>query len=131
MDATAIHCLAIQTRSTFYRYCSDLYVSTFQALDWMFKHNLARTSTIIDYVDWCLTHLVSTGESRAHNKISLKYKVKFRCILGGCTDEIMKHGKKSNYYRMVSSKILKPIFVVEPIGFHVQSGMDGCTPPKM
>ena len=102
----------------------DLYISTFQALDWMFKHNLVGIGTLIGYDDWCLTHLGRAGESRAHNEISLKYKVKFRCILGGCTDRMMEPGRKSNYYTMVSSKVLNPIFVVESIGYQAQSGMD-------
>ena len=102
----------------------DLYISTFQALDWIFKHNLAGPGTLIGYDDWCLTHLGSAGESRAHNEISFKYNVKFRCILGGCTDAMLKPGRKSNYYQMVSSKLLNPIFIIESIGFQAQSGMD-------
>lgn len=101
----------------------DLYISTFQALDWIFKHKIASHGTLIGYDDWCLTNLGTAGESRAHNEISLKYKVKFRCILGGCTDAMLKPGRKSNYYRMVSSKLLNPIFVVESIGVQAQSGM--------
>lgn len=102
----------------------DLYISTFQALDWIFKHKLAVPGTLIGYDDWCLTDLGSAGESRAHREISLKYFVEFRCILGGCTDAMLKPGRKSNYYRMISSKLLNPIFVIESIGSHAQSGMD-------
>ena len=101
----------------------DLYISTFQALDWVFKHKIARRGTLIGYDDWCLTHLGSAGESRAHNEISLKYNVRFRCILGGCTDDMLKPGRKSNYYKMVSSKLLNPIFIVESIGIEAHSGM--------
>ena len=102
----------------------DLYISTFQALDWMFMHELARPGTLICYDDWCLTHLGTAGESRAHNEISSKYKVQFRCILGGCTEAMLKPGRKSNYYQMVSSKLLNPIFIIESIGYQLQSGMD-------
>jgi Macrocin-O-methyltransferase (TylF) len=55
----------------------DLYISTFQALDFMFSSNLATAGTYIGYDDWGDTKTWLEGESRAHKEISEKYGVDF------------------------------------------------------
>jgi hypothetical protein len=55
----------------------DLYISTFEALDFMFLHKLARAGTFINYDDWYCTRVWESGESRAHLEIQRKYNVKF------------------------------------------------------
>lgn len=102
----------------------DLYISTFQALDWMFASGLIQVGTLIGYDDWCLTNLGSAGESLAHNEIAKKYKVTFACVVGGCTDAMMAPGRKKRYYNMISSKMNNPVFVVQSIGERAESGMD-------
>lgn len=56
----------------------DLYVSTYQALDFMFAHDLATTGTYIGYDDWGDTREWTEGESRAHKEIAEKYGVQFK-----------------------------------------------------
>ena len=69
----------------------DLYISAFQALDFMFHNNLATTGTYIGYDDWGDTTLWSEGESRAHLEISEKYGVRFRqCFSWGRAPVIRK-----------------------------------------
>jgi hypothetical protein len=101
----------------------DLYVSTYQALDWLFSSKLIVPGTLIGYDDWCLTTLGTAGESRAHIEIARKYKVKFRCVVGGCSNKMLLPGPKHNFHTMVSSKLLNPVFVVETIGHNVDEGM--------
>ena len=57
----------------------DLYISTYQALDWLFHHRLARRGTLISYDDWFNVPL-GNGESLAHEEIAAKYKVKFQYL---------------------------------------------------
>jgi len=101
----------------------DLYVSTYQALDWLFSNKLIVPGTLIGYDDWCLTNLGTAGESRAHNEIAQKYKVKFRCVVGGCSNEMLLPGPKHNFHNMISTKLLNPVFVVETIGKSADDGM--------
>jgi hypothetical protein len=56
----------------------DLYVSTYQALDFMFAHDLATTGTYVGYDDWGDTREWTEGESRAHKEIAEKYGVQFK-----------------------------------------------------
>ena len=53
----------------------DLYVSTYQALDWLFSSKLIRPGTIIGYDDWI--HGGPTGQEAVHRDITAKYGVKF------------------------------------------------------
>src|SRR5262249_53750832 len=55
----------------------DLYISTFEALDFMFSHKLARAGTFINYDGWEWTRAWESGENRAHLEIQRKYNVKF------------------------------------------------------
>lgn len=69
----------------------DLYVSTYQALDFMFSNNLATTGTYVGYDDWGDTKTWLEGESRAHKEISEKYGVAFRqCFSWGRAPVIRK-----------------------------------------
>ena len=52
---------------------ADLYSSTFEVLDFMFKNKLIRAGTLIGYDDWGDTDLWTAGESRAHKEIVAKY----------------------------------------------------------
>ena len=54
----------------------DLYISTLQALDWLFRHRIARSGTLISYDDWYEVPL-HNGESLAHEEIAVKYLVDF------------------------------------------------------
>lgn len=54
----------------------DLYVSTKQALEWIFKYNLAKKGTLILYDDWQNTPF-GEGESLVHMEISRDYMVQF------------------------------------------------------
>lgn len=53
----------------------DLYISTIQALDFMFGNNLIAKDCIIRYDDWTSNNNV--GENKAHNEIEKKYNVVF------------------------------------------------------
>lgn len=73
----------------------DLFVSSHQALDWMFDKGLIRPGTLIGYDDWfavmCTEGIVDKspldlGEGRAHAKITAKYNVRFVCVAGPCLD---------------------------------------------
>lgn len=57
----------------------DLYVSTKQALYWLFKHNLVSKDTLILYDDWQNTPL-GEGESLAHMHISKEFLVEFELV---------------------------------------------------
>ncbi|MBM3777712.1 MAG: hypothetical protein FJW23_05655 [Acidimicrobiia bacterium] len=62
----------------------DLYISTYQALDFMFAHGLATTGTYVGYDDWGDTREWTEGESRAHKEIADKYGVRFtECVSWG------------------------------------------------
>lgn len=52
----------------------DIYTSTVQALDWMFRNSLVVPGTLIGYDDW--SH-PAQGEQHAHEHIAKKYQVQF------------------------------------------------------
>jgi hypothetical protein len=57
---------------------ADLYTSTLEALDFMFRQQLIVPGTIIGYDDWGGTpgwFICKDGEARAHKEICDKYKV--------------------------------------------------------
>jgi len=100
----------------------DLHVSTYDALDWLFAHRIARVGTIIGYDDWwtiaCNKHhgsepetgspLVS-GEGLAHVEMAKKYGVVFKCVAGPCepVPDLTKCHRNNNW---------GPIFVVAAVG---------------
>ena len=54
----------------------DIYSSTFEALDWLAKHSLIGSETVISYDDWGGTpghKKMLDGESRAHREVSENY----------------------------------------------------------
>lgn len=76
---------------------ADLYVSTYQALDWVFSNGLIMPGTLIAYDDfWVNVCVISerakkmqlnplnAGEGLAHKRISEKYGVRFVCVAGSC-----------------------------------------------
>merc|ERR1719271_2075309 len=70
---------------------ADLYISSIQALDYIFREQLARPGTLIGYDDWwespCASNDVDVwkyGEAKAHKEIAIKYNVTFRCLAGSC-----------------------------------------------
>lgn len=95
---------------------ADLYTSSFQALDWMFKKGLVRPGTVVGYDDWWVNpcsldgdglHPLKTGEGRAHNEVAETYRVKFRCVSGACRFSESEAGKECDW---------GAIFVVDALG---------------
>jgi hypothetical protein len=81
----------------------DLYSSTLDALDFLYRNKLIIKNTIIGYDDWGGNEDWKTngsGESRAHKEIEEKYKVKYKLL--------KQFGDKTPYVRM--------IYQVESIG---------------
>ena len=70
---------------------ADLYTSSRDALDFMFRNKLVAEGTIVGYDDWwvipCANHQVGpldVGEGRAHAELSRTYDVEFHCLAGAC-----------------------------------------------
>ena len=70
---------------------TDLYISSKQALSWMYEQGLLVPGTIIGYDDWwtlaCAandTAVEAHGEARAHQQLARKYGARFRCVCGPC-----------------------------------------------
>jgi hypothetical protein len=77
----------------------DIYESTYCALDFIFKNRLAAPGCLIGYDDWSGTVPLKeglAGESKAHQEICAKYKIKTR--------EICRLGKPP---------FIQPIFLIE------------------
>ena len=84
----------------------DLFISTHQALDWLFLNGLLKVGTLVGYDDWwtvpCHKRFLSRGagfrppgtginidpldvaEGLAHANIAQKYGVHFACVAGPC-----------------------------------------------
>ena len=71
----------------------DIYISAYQALDWLCAHRLIRRGTILGYDDWLWGVVVDhgkaggealvNGEARAHEEvISKRYGLKVRRLAG-------------------------------------------------
>jgi len=66
----------------------DMYISAYQALDFMFRQNLVVPGTVIGYDDWCGSKLhlsLEDGESAAHVRITLEHKVEFMRLTHSCS----------------------------------------------
>lgn len=68
---------------------ADIYTSSYQALDFVFKYAIAQKGTLIGYDDWGGTpgwQFNLDGESRAHHEIQQKYKITFVQLaqIGNC-----------------------------------------------
>lgn len=61
----------------------DIYVSTYQALDFLFKYNLVVPGTFFRHDDWLGTEFEKGGESLAHKHITEKYKAEWNDIQEG------------------------------------------------
>ena len=57
----------------------DLYISSMQAMDWLFAGRLVQPGSIVMYDDWFNTPF-NHGESRVHLEIAQKYQVAFRLL---------------------------------------------------
>lgn len=68
----------------------DIYSSTYEALDFMFKNNLVQKGTLIFYDDWGGTEEYKGGESLAHKQIIKKYNTQCEEIYGNKTQKIFK-----------------------------------------
>lgn len=86
----------------------DLYISSIQALDWVFRNGLAKVGTVIAYDDWWVLPCIHAiwpsgvvradaptseealvklgGEIEAHYEIARKYNVFFECVCGPCAE---------------------------------------------
>lgn len=64
-------------KATFLHIDTDLYISAYEALDWMFTKNMVAKGCLIRYDDWFSTPLWTAGESRAHMEIQQKHNLKF------------------------------------------------------
>jgi hypothetical protein len=94
-NTTLTKALASNARPAFFVDINcDLYISTFQALDWMFGNNLIQKQSLIMYDDWENTPY-NHGESRAHNDISRKYKVNFKLIYRNKRCRLVLYGVKN------------------------------------
>jgi hypothetical protein len=100
-------------------FAADLYVSTREALHWMFASGLAKRGTLIGYDDWWASpcsrgghhvHALETGEGRAHVEIATEFKVHFQCISGSCDPNLC------------SGMVWGPVFRVESVGVRVSHG---------
>lgn len=80
-------------RASFVDIDADLYMSSFQALDWLFDSGLVGEGTLIGYDDWWVNacskggeHLnpLTSSEGKAHKEIGVKHNVQFRCVNAAC-----------------------------------------------
>lgn len=69
----------------------DVYESTFDSLDFLFRNRLVRPGTVIGYDDWWVLTCcnggrdpLDGGEGRAHAEIAQKYNVALKCVGGSC-----------------------------------------------
>jgi hypothetical protein len=84
----------------------DLYISTRQALVWLFEHKIARAGTLISYDDWYEVPL-GNGESLAHLEVSRQFRVEF---------EELPHLSCASKRRLI-------YFRVRTVGFKADSGV--------
>ena len=98
---------------------ADLFVSTRQALGWMFRSGLATNGTLIGYDDWWASTCsrgggdirpLETGEGRAHAEIAAEHNVEFRCVSGSCDPDLC------------TGMVWGPIFRVESVGRRANHG---------
>jgi hypothetical protein len=61
----------------------DLYISAYQALDWIFRNKLAVPGTIIYYDDWADGQRCNGGEHKAHHELVQKYGVRTKLLYEG------------------------------------------------
>jgi hypothetical protein len=89
---------------------SDLYLSAYQALDFLFGQQLIVPGTVVCYDEFLSTpRLWQGGESRAHREIADKYRVTFR--------EVFRHTYED------TSLFWQNTFVVDSIGQRADPGV--------
>ena len=71
----------------------DLYISTIQALDFMFRNKLVKSGTLIGYDEF--DSCKGAGEELAHKEICLKYNVSCELVLS------RNNGFQQNTYRIL------------------------------
>ena len=108
----------------------DLYISSVQAMDWMFRHGLAVPGTVFGYDDWLTKPCYQLrqkrfnvseqgvfsieqfgGEARAHVEIVKRYNVSFQCICGPCVAGAA-----------IAKNNDRPYFVVRSVGERADTG---------
>jgi hypothetical protein len=106
---------------------ADLYSSSKQALDWLFREGLVVKGTVIGYDDyWDLackhasTNVERYGEARAHAEMAAKYNVEFKCVCGPCA-QLPSRGSSAQSVRPWG---WRTYFVVVSIGERVSSGLE-------
>jgi hypothetical protein len=107
---------------------SDLYVSTYPVLDYLFSNRIIRVGTLIGYDDWwtvacrkfhspfedtCFISPLSNGEGLAHSHITARWGVRFRCVAGPCKPlaSPFTYGTQCHLHNTFG-----PVFIVEAIG---------------
>lgn len=110
----------------------DLYLSTAQALDFMFAHALIRPGTLIGYDDWwsepCrgVGSPLGSGEGRAHVEMANKYRVRFECVAGPCAKPSQGHyprpGDHSSFSPMAKRAALNPRYPLQHCSVHLTWG---------
>jgi hypothetical protein len=72
---------------------ASLYISSKQALTWVFENKLAIPRTLVGYNNWWVNSCspgaknlspLETAEGKAHAEVSREFGVVFRCVAGGC-----------------------------------------------
>ena len=102
---------------------SDHYSAARTALDWLFSQRLIWVGTVVGYDDWwdlpCTVTLnnkrpsldspFTSGEAKAHQEVTRRWGVRFRCICGPCMPyESQATLRHTSFWRVY--------FVVEAIG---------------
>lgn len=95
----------------------DLYSSSIDALDFMFRNQLIVPGTIVGYDDWWILPCgrggeelspLEVGEGRAHAEMTRRYDVEFLCVAGPCKritpKQWSREDEKPVYYPARSSR---------------------------
>jgi hypothetical protein len=63
---------------------ADIYVSAYQALDWLCARRLLVAGSVVGYDDWLepASGAPAEGEARAHAEVTAKYGLRWRRISG-------------------------------------------------
>lgn len=99
---------------------TDAYISTSQALTWLFTNNLIRVGTVIHYDDWTAWWCTSmkgkakhpgfreAGEPLAHIEAAQRFGARFACLAGVC--------REPQALRCDAHSTANAVFVVTAIG---------------
>jgi Rps23 Pro-64 3,4-dihydroxylase Tpa1-like proline 4-hydroxylase len=102
----------------------NLYSSTLESIDWMFREGLIVEGTLFGYGDWwsvaCVLgperagEYMNFGEMRAHKEITEKWGVIFECACGSCGKGRNCGSSESN--NVGSRDLWGAVFIVRKIG---------------